>query len=119
MSSSLIKAKIFTSLALLILTVSFTFPMIAFHGTLNKVDAGRSDEVSSLTATVWNIYNQGRYKSVATPDEAENDLFKMIDTASEIGVASLPIWAVSLEAPNYPKEAFPEGIPVYFHFDGF
>jgi hypothetical protein len=43
----------------------------------------------------------------------------MIDSSSEIGVASLPIWAVSLEAPNYPKDAFPEGIPVYFHFDGF
>ncbi|MCJ7765088.1 MAG: cytochrome C [Thiovulaceae bacterium] len=119
MSPSIVKARIFATLALIVLTVAFTFPMIAFHGTLNKIDAGKGDEVSSLTAKVWNIYNQGRYKSVTTPKEAQNDLKKMIDTASEIGVASLPIWGVSLEAPNYPKAAFPEGIPVYFHFDGF
>ena len=32
---------------------------------------------------------------------------------------SLPVWYVSLEAPNYPKAAFPNGIPVYFHIDGY
>ncbi|PWB55878.1 MAG: hypothetical protein C3F18_05445 [Nitrosomonadales bacterium] len=29
-----------------------------------------------------------------------------------------PIWWVSLTAPNYPKEAFPDGIRIHFHFDG-
>jgi hypothetical protein len=29
-----------------------------------------------------------------------------------------PIWWVSLTAPNYPKEAFPQGIRIHFHFDG-
>ena len=43
----------------------------------------------------------------------------MIESEAELGACSLPIWAVSLEAPNYPKAAFPEGIPVYFHFDGY
>ncbi|MEK6659464.1 MAG: cytochrome C [Campylobacterota bacterium] len=119
MNKSLIKARVFATLALVILTLSFTFPMIAFHSTLNQVDAGKKDEVSSFSKTIWNFYNQGRYKSVTTPKEAHNNLEKMIDSSSEIGVASLPIWAVSLEAPNYPKEAFPEGIPVYFHFDGY
>lgn len=28
-----------------------------------------------------------------------------------------PIWWVSLTAPNYPKEAFPQGIRIHFHFD--
>jgi hypothetical protein len=93
--------------------------MIAFHGTLNKINEGKSEEVSALSKSVWNTYNQGRYKSIATPKEAHNNLEEMIKSASEIGVASLPIWAVSLEAPNYPKEAFPQGIPVFFHFDGF
>ena len=32
---------------------------------------------------------------------------------------SFPVWYVALEAPNYPKAAFPEGIPVWFHVDGF
>ncbi len=119
MHPSLLKAKVFASLALIILTLSFTLPMISFHGALNKIDAQEGDKISPTTAAVWNVYNQGRYKSVSTPSEAHNNLFEMIETASEIGPSSLPIWAVSLEAPNYPKEAFPEGIPVYFHFDGF
>jgi hypothetical protein len=116
---SIIKARVFAALALIILTLSFTLPMIAFHGTLNKIEAEKSEEISSFTKTIWNFYNQGRYKSVTTPKEAHNNLEEMISSASEIGVASLPIWSVSLEAPNYPKEAFPQGIPVYFHFDGY
>jgi len=119
MHPSFMKSKIFATLALLIMTVAFTFPMIAFHGTLNKINDGKVEEVSSLSKSVWNIYNQGRYKSIATPKESHNNLDEMVKSASEIGVASMPIWAVSLEAPNYPKEAFPEGIPVFFHFDGF
>jgi len=101
------------------MTVAFTFPIIAFHGTLNKIDDGKVEDISPLSISVWNLYNNGRYKSVTTPKEAYNDLSKMIDGTAEIGVASLPIWAVSLEAPNYPKEAFPQGIPVFFHFDGY
>jgi len=119
MNPSFTKAKIFASLALIIMTIAFTFPMVAFHSTLNKIDNEKIDEISPLSVSVWNFYNQGRYKSVTTPKESHNDLIKMIESASEIGVASLPIWAVSLEAPNYPKEAFPDGIPVFFHFDGY
>lgn len=29
-----------------------------------------------------------------------------------------PIWWVSLTAPQYPQEAFPDGIRIHFHFDG-
>ncbi|MEA3492339.1 MAG: cytochrome C [Campylobacterota bacterium] len=119
MHSSLIKSRVFATIALLILTIGFTFPMITFNGTLNLIHEGKADEVSPFSIKVWNFYNQGRYKSISTDKEAHNDLVKMIETSGEIGVASVPIWAVSLEAPNYPKEAFPEGIPVFFHFDGF
>ena len=119
MHPSFLKARIFATLALIILTVSFTLPMIGFHGVLNKIHDGKESEISGLSVKIWNLYNHGRYKSVATPKEAQNNLLKMIDNSSEIGVASMPIWAVSLEAPNYPKEAFPQGIPVFFHFDGF
>ena len=119
MHTSFIKAKVFAALALVLLTLAFTFPMIAFHGTLNKIDEDKTEEISPLAISVWNFYNQGRYKSTTTPKDAHNNLLKMIDSSSEIGVASLPIWSCSLEAPNYPKKAFPQGIPVFFHFDGF
>ena len=29
-----------------------------------------------------------------------------------------PIWWVSLTAPNYPEEAFPDGIRIHFHMNG-
>ncbi len=29
-----------------------------------------------------------------------------------------PIWWVSLEAPNYPAEVFPDGVRIEFHFNG-
>ncbi|MBW7900807.1 MAG: hypothetical protein H3C26_04985 [Rhodocyclaceae bacterium] len=29
-----------------------------------------------------------------------------------------PVWWVSLTAPNYPQDAFPDGIRIHFHFDG-
>ncbi len=119
MHSSIKKARIFATVALLILTFAFTFPMIAFNGALTQINNQKGDEISPLTTKVWNFYNHGRYKSQSIPKAAHNNLTKMIESTSEIGVASLPIWAVSLEAPNYPKEAFPEGIPVFFHFDGF
>lgn len=119
MHPSLRKSKLFTSIALIILTLAFTIPMIGFHGTLNKIDSGHKEDISLLSTKIWNIYNMGRYKSTTTPKQAHNNLEQMIKTTSEIGVASIPIWFVSLEAPNYPKEAFPDGIPVFFHFDGF
>jgi len=36
-----------------------------------------------------------------------------------IGFKTVPIWRVSLEAPQYPKAAFPDGIPVFFHLTDF
>jgi len=32
-----------------------------------------------------------------------------------IGYKTMPVWKVSLEAPQYPKASFPDGIPVYFN----
>lgn len=29
-----------------------------------------------------------------------------------------PVWWVSLTAPNYPAEAFPDGVRIHFHFNG-
>lgn len=119
MHKSFKKSKIFSFLALVIFTISFTIPVVLFHGTLNKIHEDKIEEISPLAIKVWNLYSATKYTSTNTPDDAKYDLLKMIDSGSEIGAASLPIWSVSLEAPNYPKEAFPLGIPVYFHFDGF
>ena len=36
-----------------------------------------------------------------------------------IGYQTVPIWKVSLEAPQYPKSVYPDGIPVYFNSTDF
>lgn len=49
---------------------------------------------------------------------------KIISTLTFIALIALiasyfaPIWWVSLTAPNYPPDAFPDGIRIHFHFDG-
>jgi ABC-type multidrug transport system fused ATPase/permease subunit len=41
----------------------------------------------------------------------------MIAMVAMIAAYFSPIWWVSLTAPNYPKDAFPDGIRIHFHFD--
>ena len=51
------------------------------------------------------------------PDRAI-PLLTLIALAAMIAAYFAPIWWVSLTAPNYPKDAFPDGIRIHFHFDG-
>lgn len=113
------KYQFFTIFALIIVTVTLTIPILGFNKVSEKIRMNQIDEIPSYSYTIWNLYNKFQYTSPYTPKRAIGSLEKMIETKSEIGVASIPIWRVSLEAPNYPKAAFPDGIPVYFHFDGY
>ncbi len=42
----------------------------------------------------------------------------MLALVAMVAAYFAPIWWVSLTAPNYPKDAFPDGIRIHFHFDG-
>jgi hypothetical protein len=42
----------------------------------------------------------------------------LLALAAMIGAYFSPVWWVSLTAPNYPADAFPDGIRIHFHFDG-
>ncbi len=119
MNKSMTKSRIFTFLAFAILMYWFVIPAIFTHDVVELAEEGKTDKIPPIAYKVWNYYQKGRYVSPNTPKEAAGDLKKMIETDSELSVATAPIWYVALEAPNYPKEAFPEGIPVYYHFDGF
>lgn len=113
------KSNRYAFVALILLVIGFTFPSMAFYKVPQKIAAGQIDAIPSYVYPLWNAYQTGRYMSPYTPKGAEHDLAKMIEKKGEIGMMSLPIWYVALEAPNYPKTAFPEGIPVWFHVDGF
>ena len=119
MKSSMVKARIFTLIALGILLYWFVIPAVFTHDVVELVRVGKVDKIPPISYKVWNYYQKGRYVSPNTPKDAVGDLKKMIDEDAELSVVSAPIWYVALEAPNYPKEAFPNGIPVYYHFDGF
>lgn len=119
MNSSLIKSKVFAFLALTLLLYFFVIPAIFTHNVVELKEEGKGDKISALTQKVWNFYQKGRYVSPTTPKDVAGDLEKLVEEDMEIGVATAPIWYVALEAPNYPKESFPNGIPVYYHFDGF
>jgi len=45
-------------------------------------------------------------------------LLTLVALVAMIAAYFSPIWWVSLTAPNYPKDAFPDGIRIHFHFDG-
>lgn len=111
------KYRLYVILALVLMTLGFTIPVIAYHGVGAKIAS--NSPIPSYVAPVFNTYTRLQYKNHLLPDDVKYDLQKLIETRAEIGVPSLPIWYVSLEAPNYPKEAFPDGIPVYFHVDGY
>jgi len=118
MNIGFVTSKIFAAAALVILLYGFIIPSVGFHGTLERIEDGKIDNIPSYVYPLWNFYQKGRYFSVNTPKEAKNSLKKMIESSAEIGVASPPVWSFSLEAPQYPKDAFPQGIPVFIHFDG-
>ena len=42
----------------------------------------------------------------------------LLALAALVAAYFAPIWWVSLTAPNYPADAFPDGIRIHFHFDG-
>ena len=111
------KYKIYTIVALIIMSVCFTLPVLGWHGAKERIANG--DELPSYSYTIYDLYSSFQYKNHLLPKEVASDLHKMIEQKAEIGTPSFPIWYVSLEAPNYPKAAFPDGIPVYFHVDGY
>lgn len=111
------KYQIYTIIALLIMTLGFTIPTLCFHGMNERIKANL--DLPSYVYPIYNIYTRIQYKNHLLDESVKNDLKKLIQARAEIGVPSLPVWYVSLEAPNYPKAAFPNGIPVYFHIDGY
>ena len=119
MNSSKLKSKIFAFIAFALLMYAYVIPAILTHNVVELIQEGKADKISSFTMDTWNFYNKDRYKSPNTPKEDAGNLKKLIEDDMEISVATMPIWYVALEAPNYPKDAFPNGIPVFYHFDGF
>jgi hypothetical protein len=111
------KYQIYTIVALVLMTICFTIPVLGFFNAKARILNG--EQIPSYSYKVYDLYTSFQYKNHLLPKEISSSLEKMIEQKAEIGTPSFPIWYVSLEAPNYPKESFPDGIPVYFHVDGY
>jgi len=58
--------------------------------------------------------------TAATNGTALGVAFRLLTAAAMVLIAIAyfsPIWWVSLKAPNYPPETFPDGVRIHFHFD--
>ena len=111
------KYQIYTIIALVLMTVCFTIPVLGFFGAKAKIAAG--EPLAGYSYKIYDLYTSFQYKNHLMPKDVASSLEKMVEQKAEIGTPSFPIWYVALEAPNYPKDAFPDGIPVYFHVDGY
>ena len=47
-----------------------------------------------------------------------SSLFILASIGLLIAIYFSPVWWVSLTAPNYPEEAFPDGVRIHFHMNG-
>ena len=99
------KSDVYTTIALILLVVCFTFPAIAFYKVPQKIAAGQIDSIPSYVYPLWNLYQKGRYVSPYTPKGAEGDLKKMIEKKGEVGMMSFPVCC--LGSAQLSKGCFP------------
>lgn len=50
------KSDVYTTIALILLVVCFTFPAIAFYKVPQKIAAGQIDSIPSYVYPLWNLY---------------------------------------------------------------
>lgn len=117
MNKNILLSKFFAIVAFVLLVYNFTIPSVFFHNLQDSVKSGQK-EFSTLTHSIWDFYAKDRYINLSVVSDTQYPLEKMIEERHEIGASSLPVWRFSLFAPNYPKEAFPDGLPVFIHLDG-
>ena len=84
------KYQLYVVIALVLMTVGFTIPVIAYHGMGAKIAAGK--DLPSYVFPVFNAYTRLQYKNHLMDEDIKYDLKKMIDARAEIGVPSLPVW---------------------------
>ena len=119
MKSSLIKSWIFSGLALGLLLYFFVIPAVFTHNIPLFAQEYKSNYITPIATKVWNFYDRGRYIPEGTPKKIAYNLRELLNNNAEVSSVTVPVWYVSLEAPQYPKKVFPNGVPVFYHFDGF
>jgi hypothetical protein len=63
----------------------------------------------------------GNYSPMSTTSSKRGLLVAALTLVSLVLLVAIyyqPIWWVSLKAPNYPPEAFPDGVRIHFHMNG-
>jgi len=113
--------------ALLLLLATYTLkPLFAYHDpTVSREEEESTEENWSFQPFAFFIPKGTPYHEPPTAQLKSlmgDKIWEYHPTglyAYLIGYKTMPIWRVSLEAPQYPKRAFPHGIPVFFHLTDF
>lgn len=125
---SLNKSRIFTIIAMLLLVFTYTGGRIFdYH---DPVTGELDFDEDNLSFQPFSFLIPNDVKNGDTVRETEPVLAKFIGPIQYeyfpeglygylIGFRTIPVWKVSLEAPQYPKASFPDGIPVFFTFTNF
>ncbi len=79
MNIHFLSARVFATAALILLLYGFVIPSVGFHGTLERIQNGKIEDIPSYVYPLWNFYQKDRYFSVNTSPEAKNNLKKMIE----------------------------------------
>ena len=86
------KYQIFTILALVILTISFTIPIVGFYGTIDKIRNHQTETIPPHAYWIWNLYSPFQHVNHSAPKGTEGSLEKLLEKRGEVGMASIPVW---------------------------
>ena len=83
------KYQIYTIIALVLMTVCFTIPVLGWFGAKAKIAAG--EPIAGYSYKIYDLYTSFQYKNHLMPDDVKASLQKAIEQKAEIGTPSFPI----------------------------
>jgi hypothetical protein len=91
----------------------------ARRSSLELPPAGSTLEASTATHAHGRIHHEQTIDSLPFGSAHAADLALSLIALILLGaIYFIPIWWVSLTAPNYPPESFPDGVRIHFHMNG-
>jgi len=118
----LVMSNILALLALVLLIATYTLkPLFVYHDPVATDEEDAVEVNESFQPFAFFIPKGTAFHAPPTPELTRLMGDKIYDFHPQgwygylIGYNTMPVWMVSLEAPQYPKASFPDGIPVFFN----
>lgn len=115
-------SNILAFIAVVLLLATYTLkPLFEYHDPVAMDEEDAVEINDSFQPFEFLIPEDTEWYGATTPALRElmgEKIYEFYPTgwyAYLIGAKTMPMWMVSLEAPQYPKASFPDGIPVFFN----